>query len=329
MKLIDDFKRSITYLRVSLTDQCNLRCLYCTPAPLAKIGHEQLLSYEELLRVIGLAVDLGITKVRLTGGEPLVRRGIINFIDGLSAINGLEDVRLTTNGVFLSKYARPLHDAGVRKVNISLDSLHPERIKSITGVDCFSQVWQGIEDALAMGFKVKLNMVTMRGVNDDEIVEFARLAQRYPLQVRYIEFMPIGNSASWGQDRFIASEESQAMIAEALGTLVPVNRNFGAGPARIFSLAGGGEGSLGFISPLTHKFCDLCNRLRLTSEGQLRSCLLSDDEADLRQLLRSGASDGELQQLIVATIKNKPQGHALAREKGKGSCQGRMSRIGG
>ena len=326
--LVDEFQRTISYLRVSLTDQCNLRCVYCTPLPLEKIAHAQLLTYEELLRVIGLAVELGISKVRLTGGEPLVRRGIIHFIEGLSGLQGLNDIRLTTNGIGLQKYGQALYDASIRKLNISLDSLRPDRVKTITGVDCFNQVWQGIEFARQLGFAIKLNMVAMAGVNDDELVEFARLAQRMDLQVRFIEFMPIGNSASWGEQRFIASNEIRARIEAELGPLQAMARQRADGPARLYSFASG-PGSLGFISPLSHHFCDKCNRLRLTSEGKLRSCLLSDQEADLRSLLRGGADDQQLKELIIKTIRSKPQGHRMQRATDRENCHGRMSRIGG
>lgn len=324
-KLTDLFDRTISYLRVSLTDQCNLRCVYCTPAPLSKLNHGELLSYEELLRVIGICVELGIRKVRLTGGEPLVRKDVGRFIEGLSRISGLEDIRLTTNGVFLEKYADQLYNAGVRKLNISLDTLRPERFKAITGADCFAQVWAGINLACAKGFApVKLNMVAMRGVNDDELVDFARLALTRDLQVRYIEFMPIGNSAVWGKDKYIPSAEIMEKL-RVLGELQPVASRRMDGPATVYRIAGG-KGSIGFISPLSHKFCERCNRLRLTSEGKLRSCLLSDKESDLKALLRGNGTDQQIAELVVQAILAKPQGHKVVEGE---NCHGRMSRIGG
>lgn len=323
--LTDLFDRTISYLRVSLTDQCNLRCVYCTPAPLSKLNHGELLTYEELLRVIGICVDLGIKKVRLTGGEPLVRKNIGSFIEGLSRISGLEDIRLTTNGVYLDTYCDLLYGAGVRKLNISLDTLQPARFKEITGSDCFNQVWDGIEKACDKGFSpVKINMVAMRGVNDDELVEFARLALERPLQVRYIEFMPIGNSASWGLEKYIPSSEIMERL-QVLGKLEPVTQRHMDGPAKVYKIPGS-KGSIGFISPLSHKFCEKCNRLRLTSEGKLRSCLLSDKENDLKELLRSGAGDEEIAELVVQTIVDKPKGHKVTEGE---NCHGRMSRIGG
>ncbi|PLX51456.1 MAG: GTP 3',8-cyclase MoaA [Desulfobulbaceae bacterium] len=323
--LTDIFDRSISYLRVSLTDQCNLRCVYCTPTPLSKLNHAELLTYEELLRVIAICVDLGIRKVRLTGGEPLVRRNVGSFIEGLAKINGLEDIRLTTNGVYLDKYAELLRQAGVNKLNISLDSLRRERFREITGVDCFDQVWKNIEMVCAKGFTpVKINMVAMRGVNDDELVDFAGLSLQRPLQVRFIEFMPIGNSAVWGKEKYIPSAEIMERV-QVLGRLDPLAQHRMDGPARVFKLPGG-MGSIGFISPLSHKFCEQCNRLRLTSEGKLRSCLLSDQESDLKSLIRNGASDEQIAALVMETIARKPQGHKVTEGE---NCHGRMSRIGG
>ncbi len=324
--LTDLFDRTISYLRVSLTDQCNLRCVYCTPSPLSKLEHKELLSYEELLRVIGLAVDLGVKKVRLTGGEPLARRNIDCFLDGLVQIKGLDDIRMTTNGVFLEKYHKNLLRAGVRKLNISLDSLKPERFKKITGFDEFDRVWHGIKLAVDKGFSpVKVNMVAMRGVNDDEIVEFAKLAMKYPLQIRYIEFMPIGNDASWGKEKMIPASEIRRRVA-TIGRLTPVSQKHMDGPARVYKLEGA-LGSIGFISPMSHKFCERCNRLRLTSEGALRSCLLSDEETDLRKVLRNGGTDDDIRNLIIETIKNKPKGHYM--DENPTGCLGKMSRIGG
>lgn len=324
-QLTDLFDRTISYLRVSLTDQCNLRCVYCTPAPLSKLNHGELLSYEELLRIIGICVDLGIKKVRLTGGEPLVRKNVGSFIEGLARIPGLEDIRLTTNGVFLDKYCDLLYGAGVRKLNISLDTLRPERFKEITGADCFDQVWNGIEKVCVKGFSpVKINMVAMRGVNDDELVDFARLSLERELQVRYIEFMPIGNSAVWGKEKYIPSAEIMERL-KVLGALEPVAMRHMDGPAKVYKIPGS-KGSIGFISPLSHKFCEKCNRLRLTSEGKLRSCLLSDKENDLKELLRSGATDQEIADLVTKTIIAKPQGHKVTEGE---NCHGRMSRIGG
>jgi GTP 3',8-cyclase len=334
--LTDLFSRPISYLRLSLTDRCNLKCMYCvtedeTSGCLTKLTHDELLTYEELLRVVRVAVAMGITKVRLTGGEPLVRRNVLSFIRDLNRIEGLDDVRITTNGVLLEQYGKELFDAGVTKVNISLDSLRPERVAAITGVDCFAQVWRGIQTVLDLGFSpVKLNMVTMRHINDDEILDFARMSQRLPLQMRFIEFMPIGSSSRWNADTFIGTDEIMARIG-TLGELIPLEKGRNDGPAKVFRLGADAVGTLGFISPLSHHFCNRCNRLRLTSAGTLRSCLLHDAEVDLRSVLRNESTDVAIREALLTAIRNKPQGHQLEERmrRSGGDCHGRMSRIGG
>ncbi len=331
-ELVDRFSRTISYLRLSLTDRCNLRCVYCMPVDreggLQVLKHEDLLSYEELLRIVTLVVAMGMNKLRLTGGEPLVRRGVMDFITALSRIDGLDEIRLTTNGVLLHEKAAGLYDAGIRKLNISLDTLHPERFKEIAGVDLFDQVWQGIETATELGFDIKLNMVAMKGVNDDEFVDFARLAVEKPYQVRFIEFMPLGKKSTWNKSAYITSDELKELIG-AMGTLEALPGCRMDGPAKVYSLttADGSKGQVGFISPISHHFCDTCNRLRLTSAGMLRACLLHDREADLKTLLRQGGTDDEIRGLIRQTILDKPKGHTLAEDQA--TCAGQMSRIGG
>ena len=330
--LVDNFSRTISYLRLSLTDRCNLHCRYCMPEDdtkgLTVLQQEDLLSYEELLRIVNIAVDMGMNKIRLTGGEPLVRKGVMDFIARLADIKGLEEIRLTTNGVLLAEKAEGLYRAGIRKVNISLDSMRPERFASITGVNRFDDVWKGIEAAEKIGFDVKLNVVAMKGVNDDEFVDFAMLAVDRGFQVRFIEFMPVGSDSTWDEASFISSTDLQEMIAKT-GTLEPLPGCRMDGPARVYSLTlpDGRKGRVGFISPISHHFCDTCNRLRLTSAGRLRACLLHDREADLKNLLRSGATDSALRDLIHQTILDKPKGHTLAEDQAK--CSGQMSRIGG
>lgn len=333
---LDPFARTISYLRLSLTDRCNLRCLYClteeeAEGTLRKLRHEELLSYEEMLRVVRVAVSMGIGKVRLTGGEPLTRRNILGFIEALGAIPDLDDIRLTTNGVLLAQHAPSLFAAGVGKVNISLDSLKPERVARITGVDCFAQVWQGVETALAVGFSpVKLNVVVMRGINDDELEDFARLSLELPLQVRFIEFMPLGASSRWSREMYMDSDAIMEAVGR-LGPLLPEERLRQDGPARVYRLGREAVGTLGFISPISHHFCDSCNRLRLTSAGALRSCLLHDREVDLRGLLRGSDDDAPIRAAIRQAIADKPEGHQLRQrlQDGGCDCHGRMSRIGG
>jgi len=334
--LVDMFSRTISYLRLSLTDRCNLKCMYCVSEDeregcVAKLGQDELLTYEELLRVVRVAVEMGISKLRLTGGEPLVRKNVLHFIAQLATIPGLDDIRITTNGVLLAGCARELYNAGVKKINISLDTLRKERFASITGVDCFDRVWQGIEKALAVGFApIKLNMVVMRDINDDELVDFAKLSQKMPLQVRFIEFMPIGDSSRWNKSTYMSSDEIMARFRD-MGELIPLERQQADGPARVFRLGENAAGTLGFISPISHHFCDKCNRLRLTSEGRLRSCLLHDRETDLKAVLRGGCDDADIRATLLEAIANKPKGHQMAeRLKEEGAdCHGRMSRIGG
>lgn len=341
--LVDQYFRTISYLRLSLTDRCNLRCVYCMPGEVKDqekmiksvrfLDHNDLLSYEELLRVVRLAVSMGMNKIRLTGGEPLVRKGILDFIHQLSLIVGLDQVRLTTNGVLLGDYAERLFTEGIRHINVSLDTLQPEKFKKITGKNYFNKVWDGLLAAKRIGFKIKLNVVAMKGVNDDEFQEFARFALEEPFQVRFIEFMPVGEKNSWNQNQFIKAEEIKTLLTE-IGTLSPIQRMHGKGPARIYELksSDGKRGEVGFISPISHHFCDQCNRLRLTSEGKLRSCLLNDNEVDLKSILRGGGVDQELTKTIKETILNKPKGHMLQQDftlEDRKLCSGRMSRIGG
>ena len=339
-QLIDQYSRTISYLRLSITDRCNLRCLYCMPQRGADssslVKYADLLSYEELLRIVTIAVGMGMNKLRLTGGEPLVRNGIMDFIRSLAEVKGLEEIRLTTNGVLLHEKAAELYSAGIRNLNISLDTMRPERFIKITGSDLFAQVWQGIQTACDLGFNVKLNVVAMKGINDDEFADFARLAAQRAVQVRFIEFMPIGNKESWDKTRFIAASELKEIIA-TLGTMDAGATSSGSrmeGPARVYrlTLPDGKTGRVGFISPISHHFCDKCNRLRLTSEGRLRACLLHDHETDLKTLLRQGATDNDIQTAIQQTILAKPKGHTLQDDlagSDQVNCHGQMSRIGG
>lgn len=342
-RLVDQFSRTISYLRLSLTDRCNLRCLYCMPDNRNSDEHlrggsiltrNELLSYEELLRIVHAAVSLGMNKVRLTGGEPLVRKGIMDFIHQLSVINGLEDIRLTTNGVLLTENCRQLFDAGVRNINISLDTLKADRFQKITGRDYFDQVWKGIIDGLSTGFNIKMNVVAMKGINDDEFESFGQLALDHPLQVRFIEFMPLGEKSRWKKDHYISASEIIEKLS-AVGKLTPIRNSNFEGPARMFQLEGadGDQGRIGVISPISHHFCDQCNRLRLTSEGKLRACLLNDRETDLKIRIREGCSDDDIRNLIRETISNKPKGHSLQGdqlEQGqRPTCSGQMSKIGG
>ncbi|MEW5721666.1 MAG: GTP 3',8-cyclase MoaA [Thermodesulfobacteriota bacterium] len=312
--LVDSFHRHITYLRLSLTDRCNLRCRYCMPeGGVEKLDHSQVLTYEEFLRVAQAAASAGVTKIRLTGGEPLVRKDIINFIRELARVPGVLDLRLTTNGVLLPRMARNLLQAGIKRVNVSLDSLDRETYRRLTGCDEFETVWRGIETALAEGFdQVKINCVPIRGYNEQEILDFARLTLNRPLEVRFIEFMPLGYSSFWSEDKVVSALEIKEQLSR-LGELTPEPRRHTEGPAQVYRLTGA-KGAVGFISPITDHFCGTCNRLRLTADGKLRLCLLSRNEIDLKSHLRNGAGPEEIVKLLEEAVRLKPKGHPLDKD---------------
>ena len=328
IQLIDSYNRHINYLRISITDRCNLRCIYCMPKDgISLIGHDDILRYEEFLRIARIAVSKGISKIRITGGEPLVRKGLVDFIGDLSALSGIQDLSMTTNGILLSSTALALRSAGLKRLNISLDSLSPEKYRTVTRGGDINQVLAGIKAANAAGFSpLKINMVAIRGINDDEILAFARLSLEYDVHVRFIEYMPIGMENGWHEDRFVSTDEIKNTIS-ALGHLVQIENDNGAGPAQMYALAGA-PGRLGFISSLSSHFCATCNRLRLTPDGKLRTCLFSDAEVDLKTPLRQGCSDQELEQIITAAILSKPQKHHAAEPVFKKCVRG-MSAIGG
>jgi len=327
--LFDNHHRVINYLRLSVTDRCNLRCVYCMPEQGVQfMPHGQILTYEEMLHLVRLCAQQGIRKVRLTGGEPLIRKEFIGFVERLCNIERLEEITLTTNGVFLKDFARGLRDCGICRINVSMDTLKPDRFRQITGRDDFDRVWEGIEEAERAGFNpIKLNVVVMRGINDDEVLDFAHLIRVRPYHVRFIELMPVGRENSfWTAERFIPAREIFYRI-QTLGTLKPIDHNPLDGPAERFTLDGA-KGKIGFISALSHHFCETCNRLRLTADGHLRGCLFSDQETDLKTPLREGKEDGYLLDLIRTTMQNKPATHGL-RNSGPRKCTGQMNRIGG
>ncbi len=307
----DSFQRPINYLRISVTDRCNLRCVYCMPeAGVSLMSHYDILTYEEICTVVKAAADLGINRIRLTGGEPLVRAGITHLISLLADIETIEDLSLTTNGTLLAQYAAALKEAGLQRVNISLDTLRPERFRQITRCGELAATLEGIEAALAAGLKpVKINMVVMAGVNDDEITDFAVKTVEDGWNVRFIELMPVTSNEPVS-DKLVSVSEMRKRI-EAIGKLEPWKIDTGSGPAKYFRLPGA-SGTVGFISPVTEHFCFQCNRLRLTADGKLRPCLLSEAEIDLKETLRSGAPVEELKNLISKAIAEKPKSHHLA-----------------
>ncbi|MBN1877953.1 MAG: GTP 3',8-cyclase MoaA [Anaerolineae bacterium] len=311
--LEDTYHRIIDYLRISITDRCNLRCVYCMPEEgVQTCSHDEILRYEEIERVVRVAAALGIRKVRLTGGEPLVRLGVVALVRALAHIPGIEDLAMTTNGILLARHAPSLAEAGLRRVNISLDTLHPERFRAITRWGELDAVLEGIAAAFAAGLEpVKINTVVIRGQNDDEVVALARKATESGWHLRFIEWMPVGDAAE--QDwhaRVVTAAEIRAHIEAELGALVPATVN-GAGPARTYKVPGA-PGTLGFISAVSEHFCATCNRLRLTADGKLRPCLLAADEIDLRAALRQGAGEADLKALLQKAIQAKPLSHHLA-----------------
>jgi len=329
MPLVDPRNRLIDYLRVSVTDRCNLSCAYCKPrGRIQLLPHLDILRYEEIHRLVSVAASLGISHVSITGGEPLVRRGFVPFVASVRDITGLEDISVTTNGVLLEEMASGLRDAGISRLNISLDSLDPKRFAAITGSDAWHKVWRGIEAAERCGFRpIKINVVPVKGVNDDEVVEFARLTVDRQIHVRFIEFMPIGANDRWHTDACVPASEIREAIEKAFGTLEPEAHGKGAGPSQNYRIPGA-QGVIGLISPITKHFCDSCRRLRLTADGKIRPCLLSDTEIDIKSPMRGGCSDAELERLLRFALEIKPERHYVT--ESPGSCAGRtMSRIGG
>jgi len=326
--LLDPYKRLINYLRISVTDRCNLRCTYCMPeAGVSLIPHEEILTYEELLRIVNVFSEEGISKIRLTGGEPLIRKGIVGFISSLSKIKGIKDLSLTTNGILLKDLAFDLQVAGLKRVNISLDSLMRERFFKITRRDHFDLVWAGIEEALRVGLSpVKINMVAIRGLNDDEIEPFAELTLRFPLTIRFIEYMPFGDGTEWDKINLLSIDQIKHRL-ERMGKLIPILSNPWDGPAKRFQLEGA-IGEIGFIGAVSNHFCENCNRLRLTPDGKIRTCLFSDYEIDIKEILRNGGTDQELKSRLLAALQLKPERHPINHPQFK-KCQRNMSAIGG
>jgi cyclic pyranopterin phosphate synthase len=329
----DKFGREINYLRLSITDRCNLHCSYCRPKEgVAPKSHDEILRYEEIIRIVSEAAKIGFVKVRVTGGEPLVRRGFVGLLHELNKIAGLQDLSLTTNGILLEEYAADIFDAGVRRLNISLDSLQKEKYAGITNGGDLDLVLRGIARAGNIGFSpIKINMVVIKGLNDDEILNFAKLALDKPLQVRFIELMPFKQARIDHDRKYLPSLEVMQRITKCLDLdSVNITSNELSGPARVFKIKGG-RGEIGFINPVSDGFCSSCNRLRLTADGKLRSCLLGDEEIDLKKVLRdSGSNDRELANLISDAILLKPLHHNLhSTITGAKECNQSMADIGG
>jgi cyclic pyranopterin phosphate synthase len=309
--LLDTFGRAHNNLRVSVTDRCNLRCTYCMPEEVVFLDKHELLSFEEIARFVGVAAPLGVDKVRLTGGEPLMRRGLEKLVELLVAVPGIKDVGLTTNGLLLAEHARSLFDAGLRRLNVSLDTLDPERFRQLARRDGVERVVAGVLAAKEAGFRpIKVNAVVIRGVNDVDVVPLARFARRHGLEMRYIEYMPIGAEA-WERDKVFFGHEILEALERELPPLLPAPDYDPRAPAMDFDYADGG-GRVGLIASVSRPFCRSCNRLRLTCDGKLRNCLFALDETDVKPLLRGpGADDARLAEAIRASVWAKWEGHEI------------------
>lgn len=311
---IDRYGRTINYLRISLTDRCNLRCVYCMPEDMTFRPRQELLQDDELIRLIGLFGELGFHKYRLTGGEPTVRANIVELVQAIAATPGANTIAMTTNGLLLDRLAKPLAEAGMSRVNVSIDTINPEKFKRLTRWGKVDEVWDGIAAAEDAGMEVKLNAVVVRGYNDvEDVVDLARLTLTKPWQVRFIEMMPFGEISDFQLAGVVSEEELRRTISADLGPLNPVNNGELDGEARLYQLEGA-PGTLGFISSVTQPFCASCNRARLTADGRLRLCLLREKEVDLMTPLRDGASDEELKTRITEGIWWKPWGHGLGED---------------
>lgn len=324
--MLDKQGRNIDYARISITDRCNLRCVYCLPEQgVERLLHEQILTYEEIERVCKCLAELGIKKIKLTGGEPLVRPNCATLVKKIKNIPGIEKVTLTTNGILLKEQMKDLAEAGIDAINISLDTIDSEVFRQITRRDKLQEVLEGIETALSYPeIPVKINSVPV-STDPQNFVKMAELAKKYPMHVRFIEMMPIG----YGKQFPFQDEESiKQILEEAYGPMIPCQEKFGNGPCHYYSIPGF-KGKIGFISAITHKFCHQCNRVRMTAEGYMKSCLQYEVGAELREILRSDADDEALKQVIANVIWNKPIAHHFYEEKSEQDERRGMSKIGG
>lgn len=310
--LVDSFGRVHNNLRISVTDRCNIRCFYCMPAENVRfMDRKDLLTFEELDRIVRVAVGLGIDKVRLTGGEPLVRKNLDRLIALLAAIPGVRDIGLTTNGILLADQAQALYDAGLRRINISLDSLTPEGFREFTRRDGFEQVLEGIEAARAVGFDpIKINAVSVRGFSEKEIVPFGHFARRTGAEVRFIEYMPLDADNAWEREKVLFASEILQTLSDEILPLHPVGGHEPGAPATEFEFEDG-VGRIGFIASVSQPFCQSCNRMRVTADGKLRNCLFSLDETDLRELIRGGKSDAAIAAAFLTSVAAKNEGHEI------------------
>jgi cyclic pyranopterin phosphate synthase len=326
--MYDSFGRALDYLRVSITDRCPARCVYCMPkSGVTWIPHGEILSFEEILRIAGIMMERGIDKIRVTGGEPLARRGALSFMSRLRERSAAVKISLTTNGILLGEHLDELRRIGLQSLNISLDTLRRETFRRITGLDELKRVLAHIDAAYDAALALKINCVPLRGYNEDDLAPLARLSRTRNIDVRFIELMPLGIAA---EERLLPGDELRALLERALGRLEPCTRGAGEGPA-VYYRAEGFTGRIGFINAVTHRFCASCNRLRLSSTGVLRPCLASEDGVDLKAALRGGAEDAALGRLIDSAVSGKPAAHQFSRPA-NGSAKRRfagMYKIGG
>jgi GTP 3',8-cyclase len=311
--LQDTFGRTVNNLRISVTDRCNFRCHYCMPEEgMVWLNRRELLTFEEISRLVQVFSGLGIGKIRLTGGEPLMRQELHLLVEKIARVPGITDIALTTNGFFLAEQAVSLWKAGLTRVTVSLDSLHPGKFSTMVRRDYFQKVWAALETVEKLPLRpIKINVVIIRGINDDEIEDFAQLARTRPFQVRFIEFMPIGADDGWTIDKVFPTREILDRINAGKQKLVPVEYH-GAQPADRYRYEDG-AGEIGFISSVSEPFCSACNRVRVTSDGKLRTCLFSLHETDLKGLMRSGSTDDELRDVIIGAVRLKEEGHLINR----------------
>ena len=309
---LDRFSRNIHYLRVSLTDRCNLRCVYCMPEDQTFRPKPELMQDEELLTLVRLCAEMGFDKFRLTGGEPTVRANIVDLVRGIAQTQGVRSLSMTTNGILLNRLAKPLAEAGLNRVNISIDSLDSQKFKRLTLWGSFEDVWEGIKASEEAGLTpIKLNAVVVRGYNEDDVIDLARLTLDHAWQMRFIEMMPFGDVSEFQTTQIVSAEEMRKRISDAIAPLEPIDCGKLDGEARLYRLPNA-KGDLGFISSVTEPFCASCTRARLTADGRLRMCLLREYELDLLTPLRQGASTDDLKNIISTAVWNKPWGHGLA-----------------
>jgi cyclic pyranopterin phosphate synthase len=312
LPLVDTLGRIHTNLRISVTDRCNIRCFYCMPDENVQFRpRHEILTFEEIVRFARVAASLGVNKLRLTGGEPLVRAKLSRLVEQLAAIPGIRDIALTTNGILLEEQAQALKDAGLARINISLDALSEETFRRIARRDGLDRVLAGIHAAKRVGFeRIRLNAVAIKGITEPEIVPLARFARENQLEMRFIEFMPLDADQQWQHDQVLSGEDIRRQIEEAIGSLESAARPDPSQPATDFRFTDG-SGTIGFINPVTQPFCEDCNRLRLTAEGQIRNCLFSTVEWDARAVFRGGGSDEDLVELIRDCVRAKKPGHGI------------------